>query len=122
MTIKEQLRPVEAKILIPKFEIEAEYKMKRTVTKMGMNDLFTPNKANLSGIAKQGQLYVDEIYHKAFIKVDEDGTEAAAASGAVINMESLGKYFNANHPFLFKIVENKFGNVVFEGYLVNPSI
>jgi len=89
---------------------------------MGMNDLFTPNKANLSGISKQGQLYVDEIYHKAFIKVDEDGTEAAAASGAVINMESLGKYFNANHPFLFKIVENKFGNVVFEGYLVNPSI
>jgi len=119
---KEQLRPIEAEILIPKFEIEAEYKMKRTVTKMGMNDLFTPNKANLSGISKQGQLYVDEIYHKAFIKVDEDGTEAAAASGAVINMESLGKYFNANHPFLFKIVENKFGNVVFEGYLVNPSI
>ena len=119
---KEQLRPTAAKILIPKFQIEAEYKMKGTLTEMGMNNLFTPKKANLSGISKQGQLHVDEIYHKAFIKVDEDGTEAAAASGAVMNMESLGKYFNANHPFLFKIVENKFGNVVFEGYLVNPSI
>ena len=119
---KEQLRPTVAKILIPKFEIETEYKMKRTVTEMGMNNLFTPKKANLSGISKQGQLHVDEVYHKAFIKVDEDGTEAAAASGSVINMESSGKYFNANRPFLFKIVEKKFGNVVFEGFVADPSI
>ena len=118
---KGQLRPVAATILIPKFEVETEYKMKRTFTEMGINHLFSPNKANLSGISKQGQLYVDEIYYKAFLKVDEDGTEAAAASGSVINMVSKIKLFNANHPFMIKIVENKHGNVVFEGLIADPS-
>ena len=127
---KEQFRPIPAKILIPKFEIETEYKMKRTFTEMGMKDLFISKKSDLSGISEQDQsvcqLYVDEIYYKAFLKVDEEGTEAAAASGAVINVETSAmpkiKLFNANHPFMIKIVENEHGNVVFEGSIVDPSI
>ena len=92
---KEQFRPIAAKILIPKFEIETEYKMKRTFTEMGMKDLFISKKSDLSGISKQDQLYVDEIYYKAFLKVDEEGTEAAAASGAVITLR-LPQYRKSN--------------------------
>ena len=124
---KEKLFPRAAKILIPKFEIEAEYEMKNILTEMGMNDLFTPKISNLTGISKKGQLHVDEIYHKAFVKLYEAGTEAAAASGSTIDMDDSGipppiKHFNADHPFLFKIVENKFGNVLFEGLVADPSI
>ena len=54
--------------------------------------------------------------------MDEEGTEAAAATGSTSIMISAIKQFNSDHPFLFKIVENKFGNVLFEGVVADPSI
>ena len=130
----ENERSLHAVISIPKFKIEAEYKMKDILTEMGMKDAFDEKKANLSGISNKGcfqlpinyqstyQLFVDEIYHKAFLNVDEKGTEAAAATGIVMNLESLPKTFTCDRPFSFMIVENKFGSVLFEGLVADPSV
>lgn len=115
-------RVLPAIISIPKFKIEAEYKMKDVLTEMGMKDVFDGKKADLSGISKKNQLYVNEIYHKAFLNVDEKGTEAAASTGVVIELESAPKTFTCDHPFGFMIVENKFGSVLFEGLVADPTI
>ena len=114
-----------AEIFVPKFEIKAEYQMKKILSEAGMTDVFDSNKADLSGIAKGGKgghLFVDEVYHQAFVSVNEKGTEAAAATGIVVTTKSGPKTFKCDHPFLFMIVENQFGNVLFEGSLSNPSV
>ena len=111
-----------AKIFIPKFEIKVDYPMKKILSEAGMKDVFVQSKADLSGIAKDGQLFVDEIYHQTFISVNEKGTEAAAATGTVMLTKSRPKTFECDHPFLFRIVENQFGNVLFEGSVSNPRV
>ena len=84
---------------------------------MGMKRSF--NSMDFSGIAKGGVLSVEEVIHKAFIKVDEKGTEAAAAT-AVIMVTSIPTMFVVDHPFLFLIRDNLTGSILFLGRLVNP--
>ena len=96
--------------------------MKDVLTEMGMKDVFDEKKADLSGISKKTQLHVDEIYHKAFLSVDEKGTEAAASTAVVSVLEMAAKTFTCDHPFGFMIVENKYGSVLFEGMVADPSI
>ena len=108
----------EIEVRIPKFSIKSEYKMKNVLSEMGIKDAFT-EKADLSGIAGDN-LYVDEIYHQAYINVNEEGTEATAATGTVVGRRSMGKKFFCDHPFMFRIVENTFGTILFEGIVTNP--
>ena len=69
---------------------------------------------------------VDEIYHEAFLTVNEEGTEASGGRGSVVNRHAaLGfgqKVFKVDHPFSIKIVEKKFENVLFEGAIADPSV
>jgi serpin B len=69
------------------------------------------------------ELKIDEIYHKAFIEVTEEGTEAAAATAVVIVRKSviIPVEFNANRPFMFIIRENSTGNILFMGRVTNPN-
>ena len=114
------MRVTEIPIQIPKFEIKSEYKMKEVLSEMGIKDVFN-EKSNLSGISKGTSLAVDEVYHQAYIKVNEEGTEAAAATavGGVV-MSAKPKFF-CTHPFMFMIVENKFGTILFEGKVMDPT-
>ena len=123
---KNNTRTVPATISVPKFEFQADFKLRNILSKAGMADVFNGNKANLSGISNKTQLFVDEFYHKAIIKVNEEGTEE---SNAAATEETKGKsrqnaqepkVFKCDRTFIFVIVENKFGGVLFEGYVNNP--
>lgn len=72
----------EMEVAIPKFKVEANVEMKNVLMQMGMSDLFDPSKADLSGISGSKDLFVSSVIHKAFIDVNEKGSEAAAATGA----------------------------------------
>lgn len=109
-------------ISIPKFEFDSKYFLKDILSEMGMPSAFLD--ANFSKINDKKDLYIDEVIHQAFVSVDEEGTEAAAAT-AVIMKEMIampGEYFNANHPFVFIILNNETNNILFLGKMENPLL
>ena len=79
------------------------------------------NQADLSGMSAAGGLAIDEVIHKAFIEVNEEGTEAAAATAVVIKAVSMPPMFEANRPFLYLIRENETGAILFIGRVTDPS-
>ena len=106
-------------IYLPKFEFDTKYFMKETLSKMGMPTAF--GNADFSGMDGTKSLFIDAVIHQAFVKVDEEGTEAAAAT-AVIMAESAAmqrKIFRADHPFIFIIQERETGNILFLGRVVD---
>ncbi|NXK33281.1 A1AF antiproteinase, partial [Piprites chloris] len=104
-------------LYLPKFTLYGTYDLKNILYKMGIMDLFT-DKADLSGITGQPQHRISQAIHKAVIKVDETGTEAAAATGMEIVPMSVPITINFGRPFLMVItMEN---NILFMGKIVNP--
>ena len=89
---------------MPKFEINFEDELKQNLISLGMNDAFT-DKANFSGMSKNQRLYIGKVIHKTFIKVDEEGTEAAAVTAVVMRKKciSITPTMEVNRPFLFII-------------------
>lgn len=113
----------EVEVTLPKFKLTEKFSLKDVLAKMGASDLFNPTKADLTGINKDGQLYVSEVVHKAFVDVNEEGTEAAAATavGVALMCMPMNPIFFANHPFLFLIRHNESGVILFLGRLANPE-
>ena len=118
-----RMGPVKTVLSLPKFKLEDSFDLGGTLGDLGMSDLFNMAKADLSGIDGKGQLYVSKVVHKAFINVDEEGSEAAAATAVVIQKRSLPRIevFNADHPFLFFIRENDTGSILFVGRVTRPA-
>jgi serine protease inhibitor len=115
----------ELKVKLPKFKLE--YGTKRlndALIRLGMGVAFDPNAANFSGIAPidQGNLYIDFVDHKAFIEVNERGTEAAAATVVGVGLTSapMESTFYADRPFFYVIRDDRSGSILFMGSLVNP--
>ncbi|KAK3606706.1 hypothetical protein CHS0354_013549 [Potamilus streckersoni] len=110
-------------VSLPKFKIEASFELSKVLSKLGMSDVFDENKADLSGMTNQKNVYLSQVFHKAFVEVNEEGTEAAAATGAVIKKRSLPVMhsFDADHPFLFLIMDKRSGVILFLGRLVAPT-
>jgi serpin B len=79
--------------------------------------------ADFSGMTGRRELFISKIVHQAYVKVDEKGTEAAAATAVIINLTAIPerKVFRADHPFIFIIQEIETGNILFMGRIVNPS-
>nr|XP_055067431.1 leukocyte elastase inhibitor-like isoform X4 [Misgurnus anguillicaudatus] len=109
---------------LPKFKLEETYDMKNLLVKLGMVDAFEMGKANFSDLSHNNDLVVSEVIHKTFVEVNEEGTEAAAATGMVCQclMGRLGisKAFNADHPFLFFIRHNSTNTILFYGRFCSP--
>ncbi len=107
---------------LPKFKFEAELGLKNALVGMGMQDAFTENAANLSGMDGTHLLYFSDAFHKAFIAVDESGTEAAAATAIVAAPASLpaGAEMQIDHPFFFFIRDVPSGTVLFMGRVLDP--
>ncbi|MBN1306357.1 MAG: serpin family protein [Chitinispirillaceae bacterium] len=120
------LDSVELQVSLPKFEFTyGTVRLKKQLKALGMIDAFDGSFADFSGIDGTDLLYVDDIYHKAFISVDEEGTEAAAATAVVLVWESTGAddvVFNANRPFIYLIRDRKTGMILFMGRVVDPSV
>lgn len=113
-------------IYLPKFEFDLYTNVVDPLKESGMISAFSPGDADFSKMDGTKDLYISEILHKAFIKVDEEGTEAAAATVVAISTLSIAeplqsKIFRADHPFIFMIRENSTGAILFMGRIVNPS-
>uniref|UniRef100_A0A2S2PIY9 Serpin B10 n=1 Tax=Schizaphis graminum TaxID=13262 RepID=A0A2S2PIY9_SCHGA len=114
---------------IPKFKFESDLNLRSTMEKLGCTDMFSPHAdfSELSESASAGKLRVSNMKHKSFVDVNEEGTEAAAVTGANIdnyNMEYVfsgvkNVKFHACHPFLFIIKKEK--DIIFMGRLSNPN-
>ena len=113
-------RPEEMEVFLPKFKLTQQFSLNDVLSKMGASEMFIAGKADFSGITADS-LYVSQVVHKAFIEVNEEGTEAAAATGIGVNALSLKPMFNADHPFLFFIRHNDAGAILFMGRLLKPS-
>jgi serpin B len=121
-----EVRPRTVEITIPKFRTDAQFSLRETLTRMGMPDAFDAGVADFSGIDGRRDLVLSEVVHKAFVDVSEEGTEAAAATGASISLTAMSPtprtVFRADHPFMFLIRDKNSGVILFAGRLVNPAI
>ncbi len=112
-------------VSLPKFRAEASFDLSKTLSAMGMPTAFT-GKADFTGMAAKGGLAISEIFHKAFVDVSEQGTEAAAATGGVMRATAVQiseppVVFRADHPFLFLIRDTRTGVILFIGRLESPK-
>lgn len=113
------------KVFIPRFTIKMKYKLTRALSELGITDAFTKN-ANFSGISKEPVIFISEVIHKAFVEVNERGTEAAAVTtigvvGASIGPKKEPPLFRADHPFIFLIQDSQTKTILFIGKLMNPQ-
>lgn len=109
-------------ISFPKFEFDSKYFMKGTLSAMGMPTAF--GNADFSGMDGTKNLQISQVIHQAFVKVDEKGTEAAAATAVVMRETSMSptrNIFRADHPFIFIIQEKETGNILFIGRVNDPT-
>jgi serine protease inhibitor len=107
------------RIYIPKFEFDTKYFMKDTLSAMGMPTAFAD--ADFSGMDGSHSLYITAVIHQAFVKVDEQGTEAAASTAVLMGKSGARNNFRADHPFIFIIQEKETGNILFMGRVVDPT-
>lgn len=112
--------PKEGDVGLPRFRIESQYALETVLAKMGMPLAFTPGEADFSGMNRSHgkQIYIHSVVHKAVVQVDEEGTEAAAATGVEMRITSATPdtfTLIANRPFLFAIVHRPTGLVLFLG-------
>ena len=109
-------------IYIPRFKFRTDYRLNGNLKEMGMTTAFSP-RADFSGMTGGRDLMIDFVIHKAYIDVDEEGTEAAAATAVGMREISAlpSKIFRADHPFIFLIQDRKTGNILFLGKVVDPT-
>lgn len=107
----------------PKFKFASEFTLNTTLAEMGMRDAFNPTKADFSGMSSREKLFISFVVHKAFVDVNEKGTEAAAATAVGIGTTSVPRpaTFHANRPFVFLIQERETGSILFMGRVSNPK-
>ena len=120
-----KLRVREVITSLPKFKLETSFELNRTLQAMEMKLPFSPE-ADFSGISSAEALYVSAVVHKAYVDVNEEGTEAAAATGVIVGamaapLPQPTPVFRADHPFLFLIRDTKAGSILFMGRLTKPA-
>jgi serine protease inhibitor len=113
----------EVNVYFPKFKMTwGTFSLNNALAALGMPDAFDFEKANFSGINGKRDLYISDVFHQAFIEVDEEGTKAAASTGVVsAKYGGFSVVFRANHPFIFMIKDNHSESVLFMGRVMNPS-
>ncbi|MCJ7676066.1 MAG: serpin family protein [Sedimentisphaerales bacterium] len=122
----DRLHRREVIVSVPKFKMTSHFSLASVLTSMGMADAFSATAADFSGITGGRDLFISAVIHKAYVDVNEEGTEAAAATGVTMRLTSVGPtqtpVFRADHPFLFLIRDNHSGGILFIGRLMNPQV
>ncbi len=112
-------------VSIPKFKMTSQFSMASVLKSMGMTDAFAPGAADFSGMNGRKDLFISAVVHEAYVEVNEEGTEAAAATGVAISLTSMPvdrpPVFLADHPFLFVIRHRQSGSILFIGRAANPK-
>jgi serpin B len=123
-TILPSLQPTSVKLALPKFKFESEFGLADQLTALEMRDAFDPDKADFSGMTERDDLYISAVVHKAFVAVDEKGTEAAAATAVIVGVTSapmLDVTLTIDRPFIFLIRDIPTGQILFLGRVLNPA-
>jgi serpin B len=108
---------------LPKFSFSKDFDLKEHLSSIGMPDAFDPNRADFSGMTGGRDLYIDTVLHQAFVAVDEEGTEAAAATAVIMAPTSamLSEVtLTIDRPFIFMIRDRPSGQILFVGRVLNP--
>uniref|UniRef100_A0A8K9Y6C4 Serpin domain-containing protein n=1 Tax=Oncorhynchus mykiss TaxID=8022 RepID=A0A8K9Y6C4_ONCMY len=112
-------------VSIPKFKLQEDYQLNTPLASLGMVDVFDQGRADLSGMsaAMEEEVYLSTVAHKAFVDVNERGTEAGASTGAEGKMYGFSNmhYFTADHPFIFFIRHNQTQSILFLGRFSSPE-
>jgi serpin B len=122
--IIDDLKHTRVALTMPKFEFESEFGLKETLMEMGMEEPFRDS-ADFSGMSKESDLHIDDVVHKAFVSVNEAGTEAAAATGVIVGTTSMPPEpvtVTLDRPFVFVIRDIKTGAILFIGRVMNPGV
>jgi serpin B len=124
----DETHEVEVDVRMPNFQMETEFPIEEVLIDLGVETAWLEGEADFSGMLDQDveKLWLARVVHKAFVRVDEEGTEAAAATGAVMNGElsaepSEPASFHADHPFVFMIRDRLTGTILFQGRMSDPS-
>jgi serpin B len=124
-TIINDLQNTQVALTMPKFEFDSEFSLKDTLSeKMDMPDAFSPENADFSGMTGNHELFISEVVHKAFVAVDEAGTEAAAATAVIVGTTAMPEpsvEVTLDHLFIFLIRDIQTGAILFVGRVVNPA-
>ncbi|HEY3354302.1 MAG TPA: serpin family protein, partial [Polyangia bacterium] len=120
------LRQERVDITLPRFKLDAAFGVGDTLQALGMRLAFDRAQADFSGIMPRSeQLFISAVIHKAFVAVDEKGTEAAAATAVVMlagaKAPTPGKTFRADHPFTFFLRDRRSGAILFIGRVADPA-
>jgi len=112
-------------VQLPRFKTTSQFELSNTLNKLGMKDAFSPQ-ADLSGMIGTRDLFISAVIHKAFVDVNEEGTEAAAATAVMMKLTAMPPSrppveFKADHPFVFLIRDNPSGAILFLGRVMNPA-
>ncbi|KFR12237.1 Serpin B11 [Opisthocomus hoazin] len=121
-TSSEHMFETKVEVYLPRFKLEGTFNLNEVLQEMGMTDIFTESKADLSAMSFAKSLVLSNVVHKTYVEVNEEGTVAAAGTGAVIVRRSLPltEVFLADHPFLFFIRYNPTNTILFFGKLCSP--
>ena len=108
---------------MPKFEYESEFSLKDALEALGMTEAFSME-ADFSGMTGNYELFIKDVVHKSFVSVDEAGTEAAAASGVIMDLKAMPGEpveVTVDHPFIYLIRDIETDAILFIGRVMNPS-
>lgn len=118
-----QLRPTKVKLGIPRFRLDTTSSLKELFQALHVNLPFSDSDADFSGISSKGDLHVSAFRHQAVIEANEEGAEATAATAAAVGVRSvsMSPEFTADHPFLFAVLDESTGAVLFLGRMAEPA-
>jgi serpin B len=112
-------------LYLPKFELELKYKLNDVLTALGMGIAFVPSMTGFANIVEGIELYISQVIHKTYVKVDEEGTEAAAVTAVVFGTTSGPPdpeiFMRIDRPFVFVIRDNTTNAILFMGKILNPQ-
>jgi serpin B len=118
-----KLSPHRVNVGLPKFHLKGEFELKAALSALGMSDAFRST-ADFSGMTGTRDLMISAVVHKAFVEVEEKGTEAAAATGVIMGRAMAVVQpivFRADRPFFFLIRDLRTGSILFLGRMVRPE-
>jgi serpin B len=122
-----QMKSQKVELFLPRFKMESDFELRDTLGRMGMPDAFGP-KADFSGMDGTQNLYISKVFHKAWVEVNEEGTEAAAATAVTMDLKGLPMnppppppVFRADRAFIFCIRDTRSGSLLFLGRLADSA-
>ncbi|MEW6229087.1 MAG: serpin family protein [Bacillota bacterium] len=120
-----QLSKKEVEVFLPRFKLEERFVLNEELHGLGMIDAFDKVAADFSGMTPGPDLYISMVIHKAFVEVNEEGTEAAAATAVIMDTKAMildkPPVFRADRPFVFLVRDLRSGSILFMGRLANPA-